>query len=68
MGIGDIIVELFVQKASNFLKPLDETTNLIDSMLGIMWVQFVNLGFILIFISINIPIFSEMEGAVIFNG
>ena len=54
MGIGDVLVELFVQFTSDFLKPIDDTTNLLDSIVGIMWIQFVNLGFILIFMSLNI--------------
>ena len=54
MGIGDVLVELFVMFTSNFLKPIDDTTNLLDSIFGIVWIQFVNLGFILIFMSLNI--------------
>jgi hypothetical protein len=54
MGIGDVLVELFVQATSAFLKPIDDTINLLDSIIGIMWIQFVNLGWVLIFMSLNI--------------
>jgi len=54
MGIGDVLIELFVKFSSLFKSPINETTNLLDLIFGISWIQFVNLGFVLIFVSINI--------------
>ena len=68
MGICDVLVELFVQFTSEFLRPVDDTTNLLDSIFGIMWIQFVNLGFILIFMSLNIQIIPLLNRVGIFNG
>ena len=57
MGIGDILVELFVQLTSKkILKPMDDTDNLIDSIFGIMWIKFVNLGFKFLFVSLDVEI------------
>ena len=38
MGTGDILVELFVQFTSHFLRPTDHTTNVLDNIVGITWV------------------------------
>jgi hypothetical protein len=67
MGIVDELITLFFQLTSEFTKPKNETTNLIDLIAGTMWIQFVNLGFILIFVSLKInvgpfPIFGIFDG------
>lgn len=54
MGVGDVIVEEIVKCFARCKKPKNETRFLIDSILAIMWIQFVNLGFILIFMSLKV--------------
>ena len=54
MGIGDVIVEEVVKCFSRYKKPKNETRFLIDSIVAIIWIQFVNLGFILIFMSLKL--------------
>jgi hypothetical protein len=68
MAIINIIVELVVQAISSFTRPINETVNLIDSMTGITWIQFVNLGFILIFMSIKVEFLSNDYVPGIFSG
>ena len=53
MGIGDVLIELSVQFADKFLKPTNETSSLNQMIRGISWIQFVNLGFVLIFVSLK---------------
>ena len=67
MGIGDVLIELFVKVSSVFKSPINETSNLMDMIFGITWIQFVNLGFILIFVSIKIK-FESVLGLINFFG
>jgi len=67
MGIVDELITLFFQLTSQFTKPKNETSSLKDLIAGIMWIQFLNLGFILIFVSIKLtwgvfPIFGIFDG------
>jgi hypothetical protein len=54
MGLGDVIIEEIVKCFARCKKPKNETKFLTDSILAIMWIQFVNLGFILIFMSLKV--------------
>ena len=56
MGIGDVLIELFVQFAERFTKPINVTSSLKHMIRGIAWIQFVNLGFVLIFVSLKIDV------------
>ena len=47
---------------SEFTRPINETVNYIDSINGVAWIQYVNLGFVLIFMSINIKMESRPYG------
>ena len=56
MGFIDELITLFFQLTSQFTKPRNETSSLIDLIGSIMWIQFLNLGFILIFVSLKIDV------------
>lgn len=56
MGIVDEIVIVCFELAAEYKKPINETQNLVNQIAGIMWIQFLNLGFILIFVSIKMDI------------
>lgn len=53
MGIVNVLVEILIQVASIFTRPLNEEENLIDSLNGITSIQYINLGTTLIFVSIR---------------
>lgn len=53
MGILNVLVEVLIQFASFFTRPINEEVNLIDSVNGIASIQYINLGTILIFVSID---------------
>jgi len=53
MGIVNVLVEILIQTASYFTRPINEEVNLIDSTNGIAGIQFINLGTTLIFVSIK---------------
>jgi len=53
MGIINISVEVLIGFASTFTRPVNETKNILDSLTGICAIQFINLGVILVFVSIN---------------
>ena len=53
MGIINVSVEILIQFASIFTRPVNETKNIIDCITGISAIQFINLGLILIFVSIH---------------
>tara|TARA_B110000285_G_C14890263_1_gene498204 strand:+ start:256 stop:807 length:552 start_codon:yes stop_codon:yes gene_type:complete len=56
MGIVDEIVIVCFELAAEYKKPINETQNLVNQIAGIMWIQFLNLGFILIFVSIKMDV------------
>ena len=56
MGIVDEIVIVCFALAAEYKKPINETQNLVNQIAGMMWVQFLNLGFILIFVSIKMDV------------
>jgi len=53
MGIINVLSEILIGFASQFTRPVNETKNIIDSIAGICSIQFINLGMLLIFVSIN---------------
>lgn len=55
MGITNVLVEVLIQYASYLTRPINETSNINDSVLGISGIQYVNLGTTLIFVSIKYP-------------
>ena len=61
-GIVNALVELVVVLMSEFTRPINETVNYIDSINGIAWIQYVNLGFVLIFMSISIKFENQPYG------
>ena len=53
MGICNVLIELLIQAASALTRPINETKNIIDSITGISWIQYINLGTILIVVTLD---------------
>lgn len=53
MGVINVLVEILIGVASQFTRPLNETMNVIHSITGITFIQLINMGLLLIFVSIS---------------
>jgi hypothetical protein len=60
MGITNVLVEILIQFASYLTRPINETSNLKESVFGIGSIQYINLGTTLIFVSIKYPLMKEL--------
>jgi hypothetical protein len=53
MAVTNILVEILIVTASKFTRPINQAKNVIDSIAGISWIQYINLGTVLITVSIH---------------
>ena len=53
MAVINVSVEILIGFASTFTRPVNETKNIIANITGISAIQFINLGLILVFVSID---------------
>jgi len=54
--IGNVSVEILVQKGSALTRPVNEQNVMKDCIKGISWIQFINLGLVLFMINISIKL------------
>ena len=54
MGIINVLVELIINALSTLTRPTNEAKNIKDAITGISWIQYINLGTILITVGLNI--------------
>ena len=55
-AIINITVELAIVFFSHLKRPYDDTKMLIDGIIGISFIQFINLGLLMLILNINFPI------------
>lgn len=59
IAIINIIVEIFIGFASSCRRPITETKNVTDAIFGVTFIQFINLGLVIVFANINFKFSSE---------
>ena len=56
ISVINIAVEISIQWGIDFIRPVNKTQNIINSASSISWIQFINLGLILLVIGLKVKL------------